>query len=176
MLEFVHGSIDLNEWRVNFEGGREGKTKACRLRHLTERILYLLLSSIWKRTRMLFTPIFRSTRDLLERCFHPTQQTLEISFHRVRTRGWTPPIIRSSARFRANFRGNASQKFVDPRVSIPFHPLERGYEFRNIFEIFASTQRTDLFLGRANKFLPFRRGSKTIGLNIDSTRAEKKSI
>lgn len=35
MLEFVHGSIDLNEWRVNFEGGREGKTKACRLRHLT---------------------------------------------------------------------------------------------------------------------------------------------
>lgn len=174
MLEFVHGSIDLNEWRVNFEGGREGKTKACRLRHLTERILYLLLSSIWKRTRMLFTHISVDARSSWT--LFPSDTTLEISFHRVRTRGWTPPIIRSSARFRANFRGNASQKFVDPRVSIPFHPLERGYEFRNIFEIFASTQRTDLFLGRANKFLPFRRGSKTIGSNIDSIRAEKKSI
>lgn len=58
MLEFVHGSIDLNEWRVNFEGGREGKTKACRLRHLTERILYLLLSSIWKMNAYAFYPYF----------------------------------------------------------------------------------------------------------------------
>lgn len=89
MLEFVHGSIDLNEWRVNFEGGREGKTKACRLRHLTERILYLLLSSIWKRTRMLFTHISvdarsswtlfpsdtTNTRDFFPPCAHTRLNT-----------------------------------------------------------------------------------------------------
>lgn len=97
----------------------------------------------------------------------------EISFHRVRTRGSTPPVIRSSARFRTNFRGNALQKLVDPRAFVPRFIHSSEDEFRNIFEIFASTQRTDLSLDRANKFLPFRRSSKTIDSKIDLIRAER---
>lgn len=120
---------------------------------------------------MLFTHIFRSTRDLLERCFH--QQTLRflstVCAHAVQHL----LLSCSSARFRTNFRGNALQKLVDPRAFVPRFIHSSEDEFRNIFEIFASTQRTDLSLDRANKFLPFRRGSKTIDSKIDLIRAER---
>lgn len=157
-------SYDLNEEENNFEGER--KTKARRLCHLTKEtypLSLLLSSSVWKREERVhaFCPCFsvdaRSSWTLFPSDTTNTQQRFRFLSHRVRTRGpfnitSCYPIVREISH---QLISAETRKLIRAFLFI----RSGEAEFRNILEIFASTQRTDLLLGRANKFLPFPRES-----------------
>lgn len=164
--EFIHSSAWIRTiWTKRRTILKEKeKTKARRLCHLTKEtypLSLLLSSSVWKREERVhaFCPCFsvdaRSSWTLFPSDTTNTQQRFGFLSHRVRTRGpfnmtSCYPIVREISHQLISAK-------IDPRVSI--HPLGRGWINRDILEIFASTQRTDLLLGRANKFLPFPRES-----------------